>query len=721
MRVPLAGILFLAVATPGLAQFSTNGRCSDSSATIQVSTQIPVRMRAVTGAPYSARQTHEMVQTFADGTHETSSEAEDWTWRDSSGRVRTEIRKGEAKRAPCRSVLIEIEDPVGGFAYLVNPVDRIAYRVALVATPAPARHAVEEPDAEPLGTKTMSGVPAEGTLTKSTRPNGSTVTDERWISPQLGLPVYEKNSDSRGTDSTTTLRDLSTAEPDASLFQIPADYRIVNETGPFTVEVNGGVPTPRRTAPDTSPLVAHPADKSTSPVPLRSFGRFLVLEGAGDHAAAISLGDVNGDGNLDAVLSTGRHWESPIRLYFGDGKGGFKPIGDIGTQGYASYGVPLADLNGDGLLDLAVGTDAGGNKPIFFGDGKGHFTLAGSFGDPGMPSRNIAVGDLNGDGHPDIAIANRGTQSYVYLNDGKGGFAEERPFGGPHDSTVTVAIADVDHDGKPDLVIARRDGQQSVALINDGHGNFSDPRPFGPADADTRAVAVGDLNGDGYPDVVACHLGLGTFVYFNDGHGNFGKPVRIAGSSDQFYSLAIADMNRDGKPDIVGGNVGKPNAVFFNEKDGTSFGRVEFGDANAGSATYGLAIADVDKDGYPDIAVARTGADSGIFFSSEFRAELKTTEVKAAASRAAFSIAIRQAASGKLMRDLFGSAYGIEPARVEGDGLSGNEKFNVSVTPGSIDPKDAAALLQEALCAYFHVTVTHEARGASEVLIVARK
>ena len=128
---------------------------------------------------------------------------------------------------------------------------------------------------------------------------------------------------------------------------------------------------------------------------------------------------------------------------------------------------------------------------------------------------------------------------------------------------------------------------------------------------------MGDLNGDGYPDVVACHLGLGTFVYFNDGHGNFGKPVRIADGSDQFYSLLVADMNRDGKPDIVGGNVGKPNVVFFNEKDGGGFQRVEFGEAGENAATYGLAVADIDKDGYPDIAVARTGASSGIFFSKQ--------------------------------------------------------------------------------------------------------
>jgi hypothetical protein len=79
---------------------------------------------------------------------------------------------------------------------------------------------------------------------------------------------------------------------------------------------------------------------------MRRFNRFLGFNDSDDHPAAISLGDVNGDGDFDVVLSTGRHSESPIHLYVGDGKGGFRPCGDIGNQGYASYGARLVDLKG---------------------------------------------------------------------------------------------------------------------------------------------------------------------------------------------------------------------------------------------------------------------------------------------------------------------------------------------------------------------------------------
>jgi hypothetical protein len=144
------------------------------------------------------------------------------------------------------------------------------------------------------------------------------------------------------------------------------------------------------------------------------------------------------------------------------------------------------------------------------------------------------------------------------------------------------------------------------------------------------------------------------------------------------------------------------------KKDGSALQRVEFGEAGRGIATYGLAIADVDKDGYPDIAVARTGAASGIFFSTA----LGSTPVRnnIAPAPLSFAITIRPSADGLPLAALFAKAYGVQPAQVTGNGLADSTKYDAAMTVGLVDPKDAEVLFQQALCAYFHVTV---ARGST--------
>lgn len=71
------------------------------------------------------------------------------------------------------------------------------------------------------------------------------------------------------------------------------------------------------------------AQQPLSPGALLSFSRFVGFDDSGDDSAVISLGGVNSDGILEVILSTGRHWESPNSLYFGDGKGHFRHAGAL--------------------------------------------------------------------------------------------------------------------------------------------------------------------------------------------------------------------------------------------------------------------------------------------------------------------------------------------------------------------------------------------------------
>ncbi len=78
--------------------------------------------------------------------------------------------------------------------------------------------------------------------------------------------------------------------------------------------------------------------------------------------------------------------------------------------------------------------------------------------------------------------------------------------------------------------------------------------------------------------------------------------------------MQIADLNRDGKPDIVVGNAGSPGSVFFNDGTGINFREIRWGDGKG--AVYGIAIADLDADGWPDIAAARSDATNFISFNT---------------------------------------------------------------------------------------------------------
>ena len=220
------------------------------------------------GQPYSAEQVSERVQTLADGTHITQGGQTTKFYRDSGGRTRIEHTftppPGAAMASPPPS-FIQIMDPVAGYHYTLDSRSQTARRMAMpsatqrfntAATPAnPLRPPVPpattaafkanstrphpEVSREPLGTQTIEGVLAEGTRITTTFPVGFvgndrpiTTVSETWISPDLRMSVLTKTSDPRFGENTTKLVNIVMGEPDPALFQVPAEYSIVDEPAP---------------------------------------------------------------------------------------------------------------------------------------------------------------------------------------------------------------------------------------------------------------------------------------------------------------------------------------------------------------------------------------------------------------------------------------------------------------------------------------------------------
>lgn len=350
--------------------------------------------------------------------------------------------------------------------------------------------------------------------------------------------------------------------------------------------------------------------RPTSPLSIKQVN----LEDASETSANASVGDLDGDGDLDVVLAKGRHWPLHNRILLNDGRGNFQAK-NLGSQPDRSYTAALGDIDKDGDLDIVVSNDKPDAKMTYKNDGKGNFALASSWGDRSWNTRNITLVDMDRDNSLDLVVANRKSPSYIILNDGQGNFAKPKWIVIPSESSTTIVPADFDRDGFVDLAVPHRDGGASRILFSDDKLSFQRTTTFGPAVSSTRACAAGDLNSDGAIDLIVGDDRLGTSVWFNDGQGNFQKTIAIGEPKLVAYSIATGLMNQDDRLDVIIGYSSGGSRVFLNDGTGTKFQELSFGDEKG--AVYGIALGDLNGDHSNDIVQARSDAPNAVFFCSK--------------------------------------------------------------------------------------------------------
>lgn len=216
----------------------------------------PYARTAIAGVPYSAEYVPESVQTLADGTHITRRQNGQKVWRDSQGRTRTQRDLGPEPRLSDNGAftLTEIDDPVGGFFYVLDDQNKVAYRLVYVAppvrqvvpqTPAKihvscqaqnARSARPQCISEEIPPRDIEGVMADGWRTTQTIAVGvagndrpMVTTDETWYSPELQMTVLSKHFDPREGQTVRRWIHISRMEPDISMFTSPPGYLVVDE------------------------------------------------------------------------------------------------------------------------------------------------------------------------------------------------------------------------------------------------------------------------------------------------------------------------------------------------------------------------------------------------------------------------------------------------------------------------------------------------------------
>jgi hypothetical protein len=209
----------------------------------------------LTNAPYSAVEETEETQTLADGTHVVT-KSHRRIYRDSAGRTRTEMFFPDRMRDSQQDVplSIMINDPVAGTMYVLQPETHTAHLLKGPDLPpaAPRDMPVAAPPPKPvsdrprpkvttddLGIQTIDGMQAQGRRITRTIPAGAEgndgpiiVTDEYWNCPELQVQCLRTHSDPRTGKTVTHFTSLDRSEPDASLFQVPTDYKLAEDNAP---------------------------------------------------------------------------------------------------------------------------------------------------------------------------------------------------------------------------------------------------------------------------------------------------------------------------------------------------------------------------------------------------------------------------------------------------------------------------------------------------------
>tara|TARA_B100001123_G_C15287180_1_gene1016042 strand:- start:224 stop:2245 length:2022 start_codon:yes stop_codon:yes gene_type:complete len=346
---------------------------------------------------------------------------------------------------------------------------------------------------------------------------------------------------------------------------------------------------------------------------------------------SVRVGDLDNDGDLDIVSSTGNaggevivwpntqlHRNAP---FDSNGNG-------VGESIDAVYEVAIGDLDNDGNLDIVSGGDTDENYEVIIWENDGSpFSGTWTPNDVGTSTDSlysITLGDLDNDGYLDIISGSTGGEVVVWQNDGtpfSGYWTTYQEVGESDASVNSVRVGDLDNDGYLDIVSGSSGGEDNEVIVWENDGSPFDStwtqNDVGASTSSVYGVAVGDLDNDGDLDIVSGSTGAEDYeviVWENDGSpfDSTWTPNDVGASVTSVRSVVVGDLDNDGYLDIVsGGGNAEDYEVIAWRNDGSPFDST-WTQNDVGASTHNVwsvVVGDLNNDGYLDIVSGSSGAE----------------------------------------------------------------------------------------------------------------